>query len=256
MDLGLAGKVVFVAGSSRGIGLGIAGAFLDEGAKVVLTGRCPEALQEASSRLSKHYPDCVAAFAGDLSSPAVIQDAHREVTARWGGVDVLVCNVGSGTGRGGWQLTTADWASIFEVNLWTTIRLVDVFLPAMFQAKSGAILFISSIAGLESLGAPLPYGAAKAALEKYSKDLARQVAPQGIRVNTVAPGNILFDGGTWQRKLDGDPAGVTSMIAHEVPLARFGEPEDIGAATAFLASRRAAFITGACLVADGGQTRA
>jgi 3-oxoacyl-[acyl-carrier protein] reductase len=256
MDLGLAGKVVFVAGSSRGIGLGIARTFAEEGSKVVLTGRDTKSLLSACATLGAAREDRVATFTGDLSSTAVIQNAHRQVTARWGGVDVLVCNVGSGSGRGGFALNEVDWSSVFEVNLWTSIRLVEGFLPAMVEAKRGAILFVSSIAGLESLGAPLPYSAAKAALEKYSKDLSRQVAAHGIRVNTIAPGNVLFDGGTWQRKIDTDAAGVTSMIAREVPLARFGEPDEIGAAAAFLASDRARFITGARLVADGGQTHA
>jgi 3-oxoacyl-[acyl-carrier protein] reductase len=256
MDLGLAGKVVFVAGSSRGIGLGIACAFLEEGARVVITGRDSDTLQSAAAGLAARHQDRVFLYAGDLSEVDKIQEAHRQTNAQWGTVDVLVCNVGSGTGRGGFDLTAGDWSSIFEVNLWTATRIVEVFLPPMVQAKRGAILFISSIAGLESLGAPLPYGAAKAALEKYSKDLSRQVAAHGVRVNTIAPGNIFFEGGTWQRKFAADSAGVTSMIAREVPLSRFGEPEEIGAATAFLASERARFITGACLVADGGQTRA
>jgi 3-oxoacyl-[acyl-carrier protein] reductase len=255
MDLGLAEKVVFVAGSSRGVGLGIARTFLDERARVVLTGRDARALTAACVSLSPGREDRVMTFAGDLSSTSVIEDARRQVDSRWGGVDILICNIGSGSGRGGFQLAAGDWASIFEVNLWTSIRQVEVFLPAMVEARQGSILFISSIAGLESLGAPLPYSAAKAALEKYSKDLSRQVAVHGIRVNTIAPGNILFDGGTWQRKLDADPAAVNSMISREVPLTRFGEPEEIGAAAAFLASCRAGFITGARLVADGGQTR-
>jgi 3-oxoacyl-[acyl-carrier protein] reductase len=162
-----------------------------------------------------------------LSSVDAIQEGHRQVFSRWGRIDVLVCNVGSGSGRRGFLLSDTEWSSVFEVNLWTSIRLVEAFLPAMVEAKQGSILFISSIAGLETLGAPLPYGAAKAALEKYSKDLSRQVSQHGIRVNTIAPGNILFPGGTWQRKLDEDAAGITSagiksMIAREVPLARFG----------------------------------
>jgi 3-oxoacyl-[acyl-carrier protein] reductase len=167
-----------------------------------------------------------------------------------------VCNIGSGTAKNGVQITAADWEPVFQINLWATVRLVEAFLPAMLDAQDGSITLISSIAGIESLGAPIPYGAAKAALEHYSKDLARRVGRHGVRVNTVAPGNILFPGGTWQHKLDANHAGVTAMIAAEVPLARFGTPEEIGAAVAFLASNRAAFITGACIVADGGQTRA
>jgi 3-oxoacyl-[acyl-carrier protein] reductase len=256
MDLELKDKVVFVAGASRGIGKGIAAVFLDEGARVVITGRDTGSLSAAAADLGVGRPERVMTFAGDLSQATMAAEAHRQVTARWGSVDALVCNIGSGTAKNGVQITAADWEPVFQINLWATVRLVEAFLPAMLDAQDGSITLISSIAGIESLGAPIPYGAAKAALEHYSKDLARRVGRHGVRVNTVAPGNILFPGGTWQHKLDANHAGVTAMIAAEVPLARFGTPEEIGAAVAFLASNRAAFITGACIVADGGQTRA
>jgi 3-oxoacyl-[acyl-carrier protein] reductase len=256
MDLGLKDKVVFVAGASRGIGKGIAAVFLGEGARVMLTGRDAAALDAAAAELGEGRPDCVMTFTGDLTEPLVGVEARRQLVARWGAADILVCNIGSGTAKNGWQITAAEWEPVFQINLWATVRLVEVFLPAMVDAQRGNIVLISSIAGLESLGAPIPYGAAKAALEHYGRDLARRVGRHGVRVNTVAPGNVLFPGGTWQRKLDADQAGVRAMIAAEVPLARFGTPEEIGAAVAFLASDRAAFITGACVVADGGQTRA
>jgi 3-oxoacyl-[acyl-carrier protein] reductase len=256
MDLGLKDKVVFVAGASRGVGKGIARVFLDEGARVIVTGRDTAALAAAAAELSEGRADRVMTFAGDLAQPLTVEEAHRQATARWGAVDSLICNIGSGTAKNGWQLTAEDWEPVFQINLWATVRLVEVFLPAMVKAQRGSVILISSIAGLESLDAPIPYGVAKAALEHYSKDLARRVGRLGVRVNTVAPGNILFPGGTWQRKLDADAAGVAAMIGAEVPLNRFGTPEEIGAAVAFLASDRAAFITGACVVADGGQTRA
>ncbi|MBZ5723466.1 MAG: SDR family oxidoreductase [Acidobacteriia bacterium] len=256
MDLGLRDQVVFVAGSSRGIGKGIASVFLEEGARVVLTGRDTTALSSACAELSNGRADRVMTFHGDLVEVATIQEAYRQVRMQWGDVHTLVCNIGSGTAANGWQITASDWDAAFAMNLWASIRLVEVFLPEMIEARHGNIIFISSITGLESLGAPLQYGAAKAALEHYSKDLSRRVARDGIRVNTVAPGNILFPGGSWQRKLDVDSAATLSMIAAEVPMGRFGRPEDIGAAVAFLASDRASFITGACIVADGGQTRA
>jgi 3-oxoacyl-[acyl-carrier protein] reductase len=256
MDLGLKDKVVFVAGASRGIGKGIAAVFLDEGARVVMTGRNPDALSAAAAELGVDRPDHVMTFAGDLAQADLVAAAHAQTIARWGAVDALVCNIGSGTAKNGWQLTAADWEPVFQINLWATVRLVEVFLPVMVQAQRGSITLIGSIAGLESLGAPIPYGAAKAALEHYGKDLARRVGRLGIRVNTVAPGNILFPGGTWQQRLDADHSAVTAMIHAEVPLARFGTPGEIGAAVAFLASDRAAFITGACVVVDGGQTRA
>jgi len=256
MDLGLKDKVVFVAGASRGIGKGIATVFLDEGARVIVTGRDTAALAGAAAELSEGRADRVMTFAGDLTQPSTVEEAHRQAIARWGAIDSLVCNLGSGAAKNGWHLTAADWQPVFQINLWATVRLVEVFLPSMVEAQRGSVILISSIAGLESLGAPIPYGVAKAALEHYSKDLARRVGRQGVRVNTVAPGNILFPGGTWQRNLDADAAGVNAMIAAEVPLGRFGAPEEIGAAVAFLASDRAAFINGACVVADGGQTRA
>ena len=255
MDLALTDKVVFVAGASRGIGKGIARVFLDEGARVIITGRDTQSLSAAAAELGQGRAGRLMTFAGDLMQPAVAAEAYRQTLAGWGSVDALVCNVGSGTAKNGWELTAADWEPVFQINLWATVRLVEIFLPAMMEAKRGSITFISSIAGLESLGAPIPYGVAKAALEHYRKDLARRVGASGVRVNTVAPGNILFPNGTWQRKLDANPQGVNAMLRSEVPLGRFGAPEEIGSAVAFLSSERAAFITGACVVVDGGQTR-
>jgi len=256
MDLDLQDRIALVAGSSRGIGKGIAASLLDEGARVALTGRDPESLAATGRELSAGRPGRIMTIEGDLRRIEAARDAQRRIAEQWGGVEILVCNVGSGTAKNGWQLSAADWAPVFDLNVWASTGLVEVFLPAMIEAQRGSIVFVSSIAGLESLGAPLPYGAAKAALEHYSKDLARRVGRHGVRVNTVAPGNILFPGGTWQRKIDADSAGVMSMIHAEVPLSRFGTPEEIGALVAFVASPRAGFITGACLVADGGQTRA
>jgi 3-oxoacyl-[acyl-carrier protein] reductase len=256
MDLGLEDKVIFVAGSSRGIGKGIASVFLTEGARVVLTGRDQTTLAAAEQEISHGRADRLMTFAGDLTQTPVVEEAYRRVAARWGAIDGLICNIGSGAAKNDWRLTIADWEPVFEINLWAAVGIVQIFLPGMVDRKRGNIVLISSIAGLESLGAPLPYGAAKAALGHYAKDLARRVGRYGVRVNTVAPGNILSPGGTWDRRLSADPAAVNAMIAAEVPLGRFAVPEEIGAAVAFLASDCAAFITGACLVADGGQTRA
>ncbi len=255
MDLGLQNTVAFVAGSSRGIGKGIAAALLSEGARVVLTGRDHDSLESASAELSPGRADQILLFEGDLRNPEEVREARRRTLERWGAVDALVCNLGSGVVRNGWRLAAADWEEAFRINFWASVGLVEAFLPGMTESGGGSITFVSSIAGLESFGAPLPYGAAKAALEHYSKDLARRLGAHRIRVNTVAPGNILFPGGSWQKKLNADSARVMAMIGAEVPLGRFGSPEEVGAAVAFLASRRAAFITGACLVVDGGQTR-
>src|SRR5689334_12653748 len=131
MHLGLEDKVVFVAGASRGIGKGIASVFLDEGARVTLTGRDTVMLAAAGAELSEGRAERVMTFAGDLTQTAVVEEAHRRVVARWGTIDALVCNVGSGTAKNGWQLTAADWEPVFQINLWAAVRLVEVFLASM-----------------------------------------------------------------------------------------------------------------------------
>ncbi len=125
----------------------------------------------------------------------------------------------------------------------------------MTRSRHGSIVLVASIVGLESTRAPLPYSAAKAAMVSYGKNLARQVGPFNVRVNSVAPGNILFPGGSWERHLAERRDEVLREIEAEVPLGRFGRAEEVADLIVFLSSDRAAFITGSCLVADGGQTR-
>ena len=256
MDLNLANRVALVAGSSRGIGRAIARAFLSEGARVVVTGRNADALLETVAAFENEFGrDSVLGWAGDLSQPQHISRVVEGTCHQWGRIDCLVANVGSGSGKRDWQFTSEDWYQAFEVNFWTSLRLVDAVLPAMLEARGGSITLIGSIVGLESVDAPLPYSAAKSTLMTYSKSLARRIGEYGIRVNCVAPGNILFPGGTWEKKLAQEPDRIRHYIESEVPLQRFGTPEEIAHVVVFLASEHAAFITGACIVADGGQTR-
>ena len=257
MDLGIRDRVAFVAGSSRGIGRAIAESFLNEGARVVLTGRDVASL-DASARemLERAGKDRVLVCPGDLSDPGPLSQTVRRVQDHFGRVDFLVANVGSGTAKSGWKLDLSDWEGVFRTNLWTSVRVVEAFLPMMTAATgSGSIVFISSIVGLESVNAPLPYSAAKAALINYSKNLSRLLAEYSIRVNCVAPGNVLFDGGSWHQKLVRDSQRVNEYLEKEVPLRRFGQPAEIADLVVFLCSDRASFITGSCFLADGGQTR-
>ncbi len=258
MDLKLLGSVVFLAGSSRGIGRAIAAALLEEGARVVLTGRDAGALARTHEELSAALPDrtSVLAIAGDLSVPENVIHALGETIRSFGRLDHLVANLGTGAGRPGWQQPEAEWARLFEANLFTSIRVAQASIPYLRESTSASILFISSIVALEATEAPLPYSAAKAALTNYSKNLSRLLAPEKIRVNTICPGNILFAGGSWERKLADHRDAVEAMLVSQVPQKRFGTPEEVASLAAWLCSPRAAFTTGSTFVIDGGQTRA
>jgi len=257
MDLQLTDQVVFIAGSSRGIGRAIAAALLAEGARVVLTGRDGETLRSANSEMSAIASEQrVFSVQGDFSDRSIIEDAFQDTVKRFGRIDHLVANLGTGSGKPGWQQSEVDWQRLFEMNFFASVRLTEAVLPHLLSNKhGGSILYISSIVALEATPAPLPYSAAKAALNNYAKNLARQLGPQKIRVNAIAPGNIYFPGGTWERHLNTRRDAVEHMLKTEVPQQRFGSPEEIASLAAYLCSAKAGFATGSCYVMDGGQTR-
>jgi 3-oxoacyl-[acyl-carrier protein] reductase len=257
MDLQLNNQVVFVAGSSRGIGKAIAAALLLEGASVVLTGRDETSLREAEASLTTaKNKERVLAIAGDFSDSATISGAFERTVKQFGRIDHLVANLGTGSGKPGWEQSDEEWTRLFELNFFASTRLTQAVVPHLLKNDGGgSILYISSIVAVEATLAPLPYSAAKAALVNYSKNIARQLGPQQIRVNTIAPGNIYFAGGSWARQLNNRREAVKAMLKNEVPLQRFGTPEEIASLAAYLCSPLAAFATGACFVVDGGQTR-
>ena len=252
MDLELTDKVILVAGSSRGIGKAIATSLLVEGARVCISGRDPESLSEARRELNQHGQ--VLAFEGDLSVRGPIARVFETIAAEWGRLDGLICNLGTGSGKTGWDPTEEDWERLLRLNFQASAWLAQAAIPALANRR-GNIVFISSITGVEATPAPLPYSAGKAALLNYSKNLSRQVAKLGIRVNCVAPGNIFFPGGSWDRRLHDNPEAVGKYLEAEVPFNRFGTADEIASVVTFLCSTRASFITGACFTADGGQTR-
>jgi 3-oxoacyl-[acyl-carrier protein] reductase len=256
MDLNLDGKVALVAGSTRGIGFATARAFLRERSRTVVTGRDLASLARARDALGSEFgKERVMACEGDLCDPDVVASVLSSVRARWDRVDCLVANIGSGRGVGGWDVPEADWNGLIDDNFSCSRRLVQETLREMVGSRRGSVVFVASIVALESTRAPLPYSAAKAAIVNLSKNLARQVGPHGVRVNSVAPGNILFPGGSWERHLLDHRGEVMKEIEAEVPMQRFGRPEEVADVIVFLSSDRAAFITGSCVVVDGGQTR-
>ncbi len=256
MDLGLKDQVVFVAGSSRGIGRAIACAVLAEGARVVLTGRDAESLAQTHQELAEQCGDGTRVFAisGNFSIPETIEDAFNLTSGHFGQMDHLVANLGTGSGKPGWQQDESEWIRLFEANFFSSVRLAQAAVPHL-RGRAASILFISSIVAIEATPAPLPYSAAKAALTNYAKNLSRLLAPEGIRVNTICPGNIYFPGGSWERHLTTRHEAVEAMLKAEVPQGRFGTPEEIASLAAYLCSTAAGFATGSTYVMDGGQTR-
>lgn len=253
MKLDIEGRVALVVGASRGIGFAIADALAAEGAKVALAARGLDGLKSAVGNIGRG-----ASFhAADVTDPGAARALVSDIERHWGSIDILVCNVGSGTSVPPGNETAGEWSRVMDINLFAATNTIEAARPLMSRGRGDrAIVCVSSICGLAALGAPVTYSAAKAALNAAVRGLARPLAFEGIRINAVAPGNILFEGGTWARKIAEDKSAVDDMLAREVALRRLGTPGEIADIVAFLVSPRAAFITGTVIVADGGQLRA
>ena len=251
MQLDLAGKTALVTGSSRGIGRAIAEVLHGEGCRLVLNGRNSVDLASAVAELQG-----AVAVAGDVTRPDEARRIVADAAAAMGRLDILVCNVGSGRSVSPGLETHEEWQRVFALNLWSTTNMVDA-AGAALAATKGVVVCVSSICGVEVVsGAPLTYSASKAALNAYVRGIARPLGRQGVRINAVAPGNILFDGSVWSRKLSEDADAVQAMLNREVALARLGTPRDVADLVAYLASPRAGFVTGGVWAIDGGQVHA
>ena len=253
MDLLLSGKAAIVTGSSRGLGLASAKALAAEGCRVCLCARGAETLEQAAAEVRAVSPQVIA-VAADLSSPAGAEEVVHATLHAFGGIDILVNNVGTAKGADIVNTADAEWQEAFDHTLYPAIRMSRLVVPHMRRQGSGSIVMIASIWGRES-GGRMTYNAVKAAEISLAKSMAQQLAKDGIRVNSVAPGSILFPGGSWDKRQQADPAGIADFILRELPFGRFGRPEEVGAAVAFLASPRASWISGSSVPVDGCQSR-
>ena len=256
MDLGLTGKVAVVTGGSRGLGLAAAKALAAEGAHVVICARGEEQLQKAVNEILNQDTSSARAITvtADVSTDAGVKSVVDFAVKSFGRLDVVINNVGLGKGGDLESTSDGEWQEAFDQTLFPAIRMSRVAVPHLRQQGGGAIVIVSSIFGREA-GGRMTYNAVKAAEISLTKSLAQQLAKDQIRVVSVAPGSILFEGGSWWKRQQADPQGIAQFIKQELPFGRFGKPEEVGAAIAFLASPKASWISGTTVVVDGCQSR-
>lgn len=244
MDFGLGGVTALVSGATRGIGRAIAGALAAEGARIAVAARTAEDVRRVAAEL-----DGIPVVA-DLTT----EEGCRAAMSAAGDVAVLVNNLGLRAGSSWADTGVPELQAAMAGNLYPAARLSLLALPAMRRAGWGRIVVVSSLFGREAGGAPA-YNAAKAAEISFVTSLGREVAADGVTVNCVAPGSILFEGGSWHRRQQADPEGIAAFVRRELPLGRFGSPEEVAGVVAFLCSRAASLVNGACWAVDGGQSR-
>jgi 3-oxoacyl-[acyl-carrier protein] reductase len=245
MNLGLKGKVAIITGASAGIGKAIALGLAEEGVDLAICARREGPLREAETDLRVKGVNVYAATC-DVGDAGALDQFLENTKTHFGKVDILINNASAF----GFKDDEANWESSFHVDLLASARAARKVIPWMTKSGGGNILFISSISGLEA--SAQPYAAVKAAIISYSKTLAVRQAKNHIRVNTIAPGSIEFEGGLWAERKVNNPAHYEAAL-ESIPWKRLGAPEEVADVAVFLVSERASWVTGDCIRVDGGQ---
>lgn len=255
MDLELGGKVAVVTGASRGIGRAIALALAAEGCQVAITARGAEALEGVAGEIRAAGGSALA-VPGDLTLPGATERLIARAAETFGGLDVVVNNLGGSApaNKPFMETEAEDWQGVVALNLYSAVEASRSAVPHFRKRGGGCIVMISSIYGREA-GGYTGYNAVKSSLNSLAKSLSRELAPDNVRVNAIAPGSILFPGGGWDRRQQADPEGMADFVAREIPAGRFGRPEEVAAVVAFVCSPRANWVNGACIPVDGSQGR-
>ena len=252
MDLALAGRRALVTGGTRGLGRAIAERLVEEGCAVALCARTPEAVERTLADLRARGATA-SGSAVDVTDADDLTAFVQASAERLGGLDLLVANAGGAAGGPALADSSADdWRTTLDLNVVHAAVAVRAALPALTTSDAASVVVISSVSG--SRPQPRPqYAAAKAAEISLAASLARELGPHGIRVNTVSPGSVLFEGGSWARRRDADPEAFAEFVRREFPLGRLGSPQEIADVAAFLLSPRASWVSGTDVVVDGAQ---